>query len=290
MAGFQAYIEALKHYIQADEPVEQIQNVIQAFDDYRILTAVRHGPLGIEQLNRYAGHWLNQQLKQIAVGDWFIGRPVMMTYNDYQLGISNGDIGICFKHRTQSQQFEVFFPSLNKWITAHRLPRSMQTAFALTIHKSQGSEFTHTAIVLDAHAEKLLSQEKLNEALNKKRVLEFYKKIKPTRVITFGRKSFAIFSQYYKEQYYLNATWTNLQGVPVDIEVGSIQSKLIPMLNPNWLCTYQDSRDPYLIGYFIRKWSNAVEGKIRFDMDLKPEQIKIQVVDTIKKFDKMQKF
>ena len=167
MAGFQAYIEALKHYIQADEPVEQIQNVIQAFDDYRILTAVRHGPLGIEQLNRYAGHWLNQQLKQIAVGDWYIGRPVMMTYNDYQLGISNGDIGICFKHRTQSQQFEVFFPSLNKWIAAHRLPRSMQTAFALTIHKSQGSEFTHTAIVLDAHAEKLLSQELIYTAVTR---------------------------------------------------------------------------------------------------------------------------
>lgn len=167
MAGFQAYIEALKHYIQADEPLEQIQNVIQAFDDYRILTAVRHGPLGIEQLNRYAGHWLNQQLKQIAVGDWYIGRPVMMTYNDYQLGISNGDIGICFKHRTQSQQFEVFFPSLNKWIAAHRLPRSMQTAFALTIHKSQGSEFTHTAIVLDAHAEKLLSQELIYTAVTR---------------------------------------------------------------------------------------------------------------------------
>ncbi len=167
MAGFQAYIEALKHYIDADEPAEQIQHVIQAFDDYRILTAVRHGPLGIEQLNRYAGHWLNQQLKQIAVGDWYIGRPVMMTYNDYQLGISNGDIGICFKHRTQSQQFEVFFPSLNKWIAAHRLPRSMQTAFALTIHKSQGSEFTHTAIVLDAHAEKLLSQELIYTAVTR---------------------------------------------------------------------------------------------------------------------------
>ena len=167
MAGFHGYIEALKHYIQADESAEQIQHVVQAFDDYRILTAVRHGSLGIEQLNRYAGHWLNQQLKQIAVGDWYIGRPVMMTYNDYQLGISNGDIGICFKHRTQSQQFEVFFPSLNKWIAAHRLPRSMQTAFALTIHKSQGSEFTHTAIVLDAHAEKLLSQELIYTAVTR---------------------------------------------------------------------------------------------------------------------------
>ncbi len=167
MYGFQGYVDALKTYLKADDNEQNMMTVIQAFDDYRILTAVRHGPLGLEQLNRYAEQWLNQQLKQIAVGDWYIGRPVMMTYNDYQLGISNGDIGICFKHRTQAQQFEVFFPSLNKWIAAHRLPRNMQTAFALTIHKSQGSEFTHTAIVLDAHAEKLLSQELIYTAITR---------------------------------------------------------------------------------------------------------------------------
>ena len=167
MYGFQGYIDALKLYIKADEPEQYIQQVIQRFDDYRILTAIRHGQLGIEQLNRHAEQWLNQQLRQIAVGDWYIGRPVMMTYNDYQLGISNGDIGICFKHRFQPQQFEVFFPSLNKWIAAHRLPRNMQTAFALTIHKSQGSEFTHTAIVLDAGAEKLLSQELIYTAVTR---------------------------------------------------------------------------------------------------------------------------
>ena len=167
MYGFQGYVEALQHYVQGDEPEPYIQQVIHAFDDYRILTAVRHGQLGLQQLNRYAEQWLNQQLKQIALGDWYVGRPVMMTYNDYQLGISNGDIGICFKHRSQSQQFEVYFPSLDKWIAAHRLPRNMQTAFALTIHKSQGSEFTHTAIVLDAPAEKLLSQELIYTAVTR---------------------------------------------------------------------------------------------------------------------------
>lgn len=167
MYGFQGYVDALKAYLQSLEPEHEIERVIQSFDDYRILAAVRHGALGIEQLNRYAEQWLNQQLKQIAIGDWYVGRPVMMTYNDYQLGISNGDIGICFKHRSQSQQFEVFFPSLNKWIAAHRLPRNMQTAFALTIHKSQGSEFSHTAVVLDQAAEKLLSQELIYTAITR---------------------------------------------------------------------------------------------------------------------------
>lgn len=167
MYGFRTYVDSLIAYLNAEQPTEYIQQVISAFDDYRILAAVKHGALGIEQINRYAERWLNQQLKQIAIAEWYVGRPVMMTYNDYQLGISNGDIGICFKHRTQPQQFEVFFPSLNKWISAHRLPRNMQTAFALTIHKSQGSEFTHTAIVFDANAEKLLSQELIYTAVTR---------------------------------------------------------------------------------------------------------------------------
>ena len=167
LCGFQGYVEALQCYLQAEEPIDEIQQVMHAFDHYRILTAVRHGAFGITQLNSYAEQWLNQQLKQVAIGNWYVGRPVMMSYNDYQLGISNGDIGICFKHRSQAHQFEVFFPSLNKWVAAHRLPSNMQTAFALTIHKSQGSEFTHTAIVLDATAQKLLSQELIYTAVTR---------------------------------------------------------------------------------------------------------------------------
>ncbi len=167
LCGFQGYVEALQCYLQAEEPIDEIQQVMHAFDHYRILTAVRHGAFGITQLNSYAEQWLNQQLKQVAIGNWYVGRPVMMSYNDYQLGISNGDIGICFKHRSQAHQFEVFFSGLNKWVAAHRLPRNMQTAFALTIHKSQGSEFTHTAIVMDATAQKLLSQELIYTAVTR---------------------------------------------------------------------------------------------------------------------------
>lgn len=168
MLGFQDYLHAIQQYLQAKNHSDAIAKVIQSFDAYRILTAIRHGSLGIEKLNQYAEQWFNRQLKQTAMGEWYVGRPVMMTYNDYQLGISNGDIGICLKHRNQQpQQFEVFFPSLNQWITAHRLPRNMQTAFVLTIHKSQGSEFSHTAIVLDASAEKLLSQELIYTAVTR---------------------------------------------------------------------------------------------------------------------------
>ncbi len=168
MQGYLPYLKALKNYLQAEETSEDtVKPLVQAFDHYRLLAATRHGALGLEKLNQYAKQWLNQALKTIAVGDWYIGRPVMMTYNDYQLGLSNGDIGICVRHREHPDQFEVYFPSLNKWVAATRLPKNIETAFALTIHKSQGSEFTHTAVVLDQTAKNLLSQELIYTAITR---------------------------------------------------------------------------------------------------------------------------
>ena len=150
-------------YAEQDVPL-----VIKAFDRYRILTAIRYGELGLDRLNDEMQKALFKVLPRIVKqGDWYIGRPVMMSYNDYQLGVSNGDIGLCFKHGTQADLFEVYFPSLDKWIPATRLPKSIQTAFALTIHKSQGSEFMHTAVVLDESATKLLSQELIYTAITR---------------------------------------------------------------------------------------------------------------------------
>lgn len=166
--GYQHYFSALKKYIEDEYAEIQIEQVLEAFDHYRILTAIRHGTFGLQSLNFEMKKALLLELPMILPqGDWYIGRPVMMSYNDYQLGLSNGDIGLCFKHRTQPNQFEVYFPSLNKWIPATRLPKSIQTAFALTIHKSQGSEFNHTAVVLDAAATKLLSQELVYTAITR---------------------------------------------------------------------------------------------------------------------------
>ena len=167
MFGFQDFLAALKTYQQSGYDESYITSVIQAFDQYRILVAIRFGQFGLEQINRFAEQWLTEHLSVVAVGGWYIGRPVMMTYNDYQLGISNGDIGLCFRHRHDPEQFEVYFPSLDQWIAAHRLPKNIQTAFALTIHKSQGSEFQHTAVVFDSSAQNILSQELIYTAITR---------------------------------------------------------------------------------------------------------------------------
>lgn len=166
--GFHTYFESLQVYLNTDTAHDQAKMVVHAFDSYRILTAIRHGVMGLNSLNTEMEKALFEYIPTLSKrGDWYVGRPVMMTYNDYQLGLSNGDIGICLKHRQQQGQFEVYFPSLDKWFPATRLPKAMQTAFALTIHKSQGSEFTHTAVVLDSAATRLLSQELIYTAITR---------------------------------------------------------------------------------------------------------------------------
>ena len=171
MFGFSGYCQALVSLLQQTphiKDVGEIEQIIARFDDYRVLSAIRHGNLGLNVLNEQIEQRVLEATQQARQGEWYVGRPVMMTYNDYQLGLSNGDIGICFKQQQQGQiQFAVYFPSLQKWVAAARLPKSIHTAYALTIHKSQGSEFTHTAVVLDANAQQLLSKELIYTAITR---------------------------------------------------------------------------------------------------------------------------
>ena len=168
MLGFQGYASAVQDYLASECAEQHEAAAVSVFEDYRILAAVRHGRLGLTALNEQMEQRLLAATAQAKQGEWYAGRPVMMTYNDYQLGLSNGDIGICFKRRHEGRmQFSVYFPSLQKWVAAARLPKSIETAYALTIHKSQGSEFRHVAVVLEAHAAQLLSKELIYTAITR---------------------------------------------------------------------------------------------------------------------------
>lgn len=162
--GYQAYFSILKDYLEAKV---SHQRVAQVFDQYRILVAMRHGSLGLAQINLAMTQHLKHALNMVQDSEWFVGRAVMVSSNDYQLGVSNGDIGICLPHPDKREQLEVYFPSLDKWIAVARLPQSIQTAFALTIHKSQGSEFDHVAVVLDHSAQRLMGKELLYTAITR---------------------------------------------------------------------------------------------------------------------------
>ena len=130
--------------------------VLKAFDRFRILCATRKGEWGVEHLNQQLEYWLFAENKP---GNWYQGRPVMITRNDYNLGLMNGDIGIALLDA--SSKLRIAFPGDAgniRWVSPLRLP-AVETAFAMTVHKSQGSEFEHVALLLPEVRYRVLSKE-----------------------------------------------------------------------------------------------------------------------------------
>ncbi|MCX7101377.1 MAG: exodeoxyribonuclease V subunit alpha [Methylobacter sp.] len=132
------------------------KQVLEAFDAFQVLCAVRQGPWGVAGLNQRIEQWLFSNQKPAL---WYEGRPVMITRNDYNLGLMNGDIGITLKD--SNNKLRVAFPDDEfgmRWISPLRLP-DVETAFAMTVHKSQGSEFNHVVMVLPETRSLVLTRE-----------------------------------------------------------------------------------------------------------------------------------
>ena len=94
-----------------------------------------------------------------AAGPWWLGRPVLVTRNDYSVGRYNGDIGLVV--RDDDGAWVVAFPGEGgdvRWLAPARLPEH-QTVFAMTIHKSQGSEFDDVLVVLPERVSPVLTRE-----------------------------------------------------------------------------------------------------------------------------------
>lgn len=139
------------------------KEVLASFASSRLLCALREGDFGVTGLNQR----IEKRLKQRGVigrgeEQWYLGRPVMVTRNDHGLGLFNGDIGICMWDQiADTPRLKVFFELPDgsiKSILPSRMPEH-ETAYAMTIHKSQGSEFAHTFMILPADFSPLLSKE-----------------------------------------------------------------------------------------------------------------------------------
>ena len=134
---------------------ERALMALKAFAQFQVLCAVRDGPWGV--------HLLNQRIAQsLGFRDegWYAGRPVMVTRNDYNLSLMNGDVGLCLPHATG---LRVAFPNGQggiHWVLPSRLD-GVESVFAMTVHKSQGSEFDHVCLVLPNTPVAVLTRELL---------------------------------------------------------------------------------------------------------------------------------
>lgn len=157
-----------------NEEPSDIATLMQTLNQFRILTAGHHGRWGDHALNDYISQWHIGQLKlPISNSPWFHGRPVMVLQNSYEMGLFNGDIGICLQ---TDRGLEVFFENKSQGIAVNLLNEEMiATAYAMTIHKSQGSEFDHVAITFDDSNSRLLSKELIYTAVTRaKRQVSIY--------------------------------------------------------------------------------------------------------------------
>jgi len=137
-----------------------VKAVLKAFDHFRILCAVHESDWGTRALNLSVQRALGQAGLLKVRGEWFAGRPVMVTRNDPALGVFNGDVGVTLPGPPGTTALRVYFLDGDKLrsVGVSRLAH-VETAFAMTVHKSQGSEFLHTTLVLPPGGGKVLTRE-----------------------------------------------------------------------------------------------------------------------------------
>jgi len=157
-------IQGYEGFINAKNPMDAIDK----FDEFRVLCVLREGPYGVAALNHAIESILERKGLVQTKDAWYPGRPVMMTVNDYNLGLFNGDTGIALTDPEDDLEDDqagngsvyVFFKDgdgLRK-IHPHRLS-GCETAYALTAHKSQGSEYDRILVVLPDRVLPILTRE-----------------------------------------------------------------------------------------------------------------------------------
>lgn len=174
--GYRHYLNVLRNQRPPlDSPLDDsrwmawARQVLQAFDAFQLLCAVRKGPWGVEGLNQRVTDALLKARLIDSDQQWYEGRPVLMTRNDYGLGLMNGDIGIALKLPERDstgagkQVLRVAFPRNDgqggvRFVLPSRL-NDVETVYAMTVHKSQGSEFSHTALILPDALNPVLTKE-----------------------------------------------------------------------------------------------------------------------------------
>ena len=142
-------------YLSATNPTE----ALAAFSRFRILCALRKGPYGVENLNRLVEEILTEAGLINASGRFYAGRPVMVILNDYNLKLFNGDIG--FVRANETKELRACFAGPEQTIREImplRLP-DHETAYAMTVHKSQGSEFETVLLILPKDDSAVLTRE-----------------------------------------------------------------------------------------------------------------------------------
>jgi exodeoxyribonuclease V alpha subunit len=154
--------------VRAGEPVAALFALLYRF---RLLCVLREGPFGVNALNSAITRELIRTGSIRDQGEWYPGRPVMLTRNDYQLNLYNGETGIVLPHPERRDELAVTFLGSDgdtRWISPSRLAY-YETVYAVTVHKSQGSEFQEVMLQLPDQSSPVLCRELVYTAITRSR-------------------------------------------------------------------------------------------------------------------------
>ena len=144
-----------------------VDGAIQALTEVAVVCATKRGPNGVSQWSRRIELALDERYPGLRWDtEWYPGRPVMITRNDYNLDLYNGDIGVAVA--TVDGLRAVFERGEVRTFPLSHLPEH-QTVHAMTIHKSQGSQFDQVVVVLPDEESRLLTRELLYTAVTRAR-------------------------------------------------------------------------------------------------------------------------
>ena len=157
------FVQGIKAPGEAD-----VREIFTFFNRFQVLCGVTHTEHGVNAINRQVEQRLARSGLQCRYNEWYPGRPVLITRNDYGMDLYNGDIGICLwdtSRRALRVWFERGDGSL-KSCAINLLP-PLETVYAMTIHKSQGSEFEEVVVVLPKDDNRVLSRELIYTAVTR---------------------------------------------------------------------------------------------------------------------------
>jgi len=148
--------------------ITEPEDMIQFWKESIWLAVLRRGLTGTERLNQLIERLVLSNRKFSAENGWYHGRPVMISKNDYNLGIFNGDLGVCLQDENGHMRVHVETGSDIKSFKANRIMH-YDPAYFITVHKSQGSEFNSVNLLLPKDDTLILTRELLYTAVTRAR-------------------------------------------------------------------------------------------------------------------------
>lgn len=188
-SGFREALADCATLADADPRRQQrLRELFHHFERTRLLTLIREGPWGCVEINRFLDQYLRPKLDRTSRGLLFAGAPVLVTRNDQDRGLFNGDVGVTVRDRGGNAR--VLFARQDSFVAlpADALP-AHELGFALTVHKSQGSEYGQVLLVFPpSGGRRLLTKELVYTGITRAKELAILCATRDVLKLAIGRK------------------------------------------------------------------------------------------------------